>query len=77
MGFDTHMIAGGRACSTSTRLTHPNITNQTGLHFAEALGAEGLRASVERLLRLRASGLPTVNLPVRAANAPITTARPT
>jgi hypothetical protein len=38
MGFDTHRIAGGRACPTSTRLTHPIITNQTSPHFAEALG---------------------------------------
>jgi hypothetical protein len=29
------IIAGGRACSTSTRLTHPLITNQTGPHPAE------------------------------------------
>jgi hypothetical protein len=27
MGFDTYMIAGSRACSTSTRPTHPTITN--------------------------------------------------
>jgi hypothetical protein len=27
MGFDTHMIAGGRACSASTRPTRPVITN--------------------------------------------------
>jgi hypothetical protein len=32
------IIAGGRACSTSTRLTHPVITNQTSPHFAETLG---------------------------------------
>jgi len=37
MGFDTHMIAGSRACPSSTRLTHPTITNQTSPHFAEAL----------------------------------------
>jgi hypothetical protein len=37
MGLDTHMIAGSRACSTSTRLTHPTITNQTTPHFAGAL----------------------------------------
>jgi hypothetical protein len=37
MGLDIHMIAGSRACSTSTRPTHPNITNQTSPHFAEAL----------------------------------------
>ena len=30
-------VAGGRACSTSTRLTHPVITNQTSPHFAETL----------------------------------------
>ncbi len=33
------MIAGGRACPSSTRLTHPTITNQTSPHFAEALPA--------------------------------------
>ena len=37
MGLDTHMIAGSRACSTSTRTTHPNITNQPNPHNAEAL----------------------------------------
>jgi hypothetical protein len=37
MGFDTHMIAGGRACSTSIPPTHPTITSQTSPHFAEAL----------------------------------------
>ena len=31
------IIAGGRACSTSTRLTHPVITSQTSPHFAETL----------------------------------------
>jgi hypothetical protein len=37
MGLDTHMIAGSRAASSSTRLSHPTITNQTTPHFAEAL----------------------------------------
>jgi hypothetical protein len=37
MGFDTHMIAGGRACSTSILPTRPIITSQTSPHFAEAL----------------------------------------
>ena len=37
MGFNNHMIAGSRACPSSTRLTHPTITNQTNPHFAEAL----------------------------------------
>jgi hypothetical protein len=41
MGLDTHMIAGGRACFTSTRITHPTVTNDTSPHFAEALGAGG------------------------------------
>jgi hypothetical protein len=37
-GFDTYTIAGSRACSTSTRrLTHPIITNQSSPHYAEAL----------------------------------------
>jgi len=31
------IIAGGRACSTSTRLTHPVIANETNPHFAETL----------------------------------------
>jgi hypothetical protein len=35
MGFDTHMVARSRACST--RLTHPTITNKTSPHYAEAL----------------------------------------
>ena len=45
MGFDTHMVADGRACSTSTRLTHPTITNQTSPHFAEALESVVNRSS--------------------------------
>jgi hypothetical protein len=31
------IIAGGRACSTSTWLTHPVITNETSPHPAETL----------------------------------------
>jgi hypothetical protein len=47
MGLDTHMIAGSRACSTSTRPIHPTITNQTSPHYAEALPANGsLRVAV-------------------------------
>ena len=38
MGLDTHMIAGGRACSTSTQPTHPTITNETSPHYDETLG---------------------------------------
>ena len=38
MGFDTHMIAGSRACSTSTQPIRPTITSQTSPHYAEALG---------------------------------------
>ena len=37
MGFDTHMIAGSRACSTSTVPLTPTTTNQSSPHFAEAL----------------------------------------
>ena len=37
MGLDTHMIAGSRACSTSTRPTNPTITNKTSQHYDEAL----------------------------------------
>jgi hypothetical protein len=48
MGFDTRMISGGRACSTSTRPTHPTITNQTSPHLAEALVLEALGWSVLR-----------------------------
>jgi hypothetical protein len=32
------IIAGGRACSTSTRLTQPVTTNETSPHVAETLG---------------------------------------
>ena len=42
MGLDTHMIAGSRACSTSTRPTNPTITNKTSQHYDEAL-LTGLR----------------------------------
>jgi 3-methyladenine DNA glycosylase AlkC len=53
MGFDTYMIAGSRACSTSTRrLTHPIITNQSSPHYAEAL-AEILHARSESNLQVR------------------------
>jgi IS30 family transposase len=52
MGFDTHMIAGSRACSTSTRLTHPTITSQTSPHFAEALADE---AAFDRARRPKTS----------------------
>ena len=41
MGFDTHMVAGSRACSTSTPPTHPTITNETSPHYAEALATHG------------------------------------
>ena len=37
MGFDTHMIAGSRACSTCTRPILPTLTSQTSPHYAEAL----------------------------------------
>jgi hypothetical protein len=37
MGFDTHMIAGNRACSTSGSATHPTITGQDKPALAETL----------------------------------------
>ena len=37
MGFDTRMIAGVRACFTSTQPITPTITSQTSPHYAEAL----------------------------------------
>ena len=37
MGLDTHMLAGSRACSTSTLAHSLTITNQTNQHFAETL----------------------------------------
>jgi hypothetical protein len=42
MGFDTHMIAGGRACSTSI----PPTTSQTSPHLAEALGSREITGRV-------------------------------
>jgi len=33
MGFDTHMIAGCRACSTPSPATQPNITNRSNPHY--------------------------------------------
>jgi hypothetical protein len=45
MGFEIHMIAGSRACSTFTRLTHPTITKRTSPHFAETLGVGGAGAA--------------------------------
>jgi hypothetical protein len=38
MGFDNHMIAGGRACSTPTQPIHPTTTSETNPYYAEALG---------------------------------------
>jgi hypothetical protein len=67
MGFDTHMIAGSRACSTSTRLTHSTITNQTSPHFAEALASPCGRPDAY------ARGSATVVLAGRATNVPFTT----
>jgi hypothetical protein len=61
MGFDTHMIAGSRACSTSTRLTHSTITNQTSPHFAEALPAAPLLAIVGASTRTRGALLSSEN----------------
>jgi transposase len=37
------IIAGGRACSTSTRLTQPVIANETNPHYAETLGRRAKR----------------------------------
>jgi hypothetical protein len=37
MGFDTHMIAGRRACSSSSPATQPNITNRSNPHYDETL----------------------------------------
>jgi hypothetical protein len=37
MGFDTHMIAGRRACSRPARPTQPNITNRSNPHYDETL----------------------------------------
>jgi hypothetical protein len=42
------IIAGGRACSTSTRLTHPVITNETSPHFAETLAGTTARSGGRR-----------------------------
>jgi hypothetical protein len=39
MGFDTHMIAGRRACSRPARPTQPNITNRSNPHYDETLTA--------------------------------------
>jgi hypothetical protein len=45
MGFDTHMIAGSRARSTSTRPILPITPSQTSRHYAEALGFPPARSS--------------------------------
>jgi hypothetical protein len=43
MGLDIHMIAGSRACSTSTRPTNPTITKKISPHYDDALaGRAGL-----------------------------------
>jgi hypothetical protein len=41
MGFDTHMIAGRRACSRPARPTQPNITNRSNPHYDETLATPG------------------------------------
>src|SRR6266511_4604137 len=41
MGFDTHMIAGCRACSTPSPATQPNITNRSNPHYDGTLGCPG------------------------------------
>ena len=51
MGFDTHMIAGGRACSTSI----PPTTSQTSPHFAEALSngpTEAMNLLIKKVKRV-------------------------
>jgi hypothetical protein len=50
MGFDTRMIAGSCACSTSSRPTQSNIINRANRHHAEALQAElaGYEAGLSR-----------------------------
>jgi hypothetical protein len=53
MGFDNPMIAGNRACSTFSRPAHPNITNQTSPHYAEALvGPHSREVAATSLQRL-------------------------
>jgi hypothetical protein len=68
MGFDTHMIAGSRACSTSTQPIHPTITSQTNPHYAEALGGppavgRGSRLSQPRVCQI--DGLVDAASPLR------------
>jgi hypothetical protein len=43
MGLDTHMIAGRRACSSSSPPTQPNITNRSNPHYDEALAVTHTR----------------------------------
>ena len=45
MGLDTHMLAGSRACSTSTLAHSLTITNQTNQHFAETCAVNDERGS--------------------------------
>jgi hypothetical protein len=51
MGFDTHMIAGRRACSRPARPTQPNITNRSNPHYDETLGIELLELKPVRCIR--------------------------
>ena len=55
MGFDTHMIAGGRACPTSIPPTHPTITSQTSPHFPRPWVAEKSLAASRMLSPVRVS----------------------
>src|SRR6266511_5773645 len=41
MGFDTHMIAGCRACSTPSPATQPNISHRSNPHYDGTLGCPG------------------------------------
>jgi|Tabmets5t2r1_1033131.scaffolds.fasta_scaffold29665_2 hypothetical protein len=49
MGFDTHTIAGSRACSPSTQPIHPTTTRETSPHYAGALAEDRVGIGVVRI----------------------------
>jgi hypothetical protein len=58
MGFDTHMIAGRRACSSSSPAHAANITNRSNPHYDETLSAEPWTSELQRWTKGEVAGAP-------------------
>jgi hypothetical protein len=70
MGFDTRMIAGSCACSTFTRPTRPNITNQSSPYYAEALVGAPAGSASAKAPRYRQSGNVASPTPATGSKVP-------